>query len=223
MRLVLKNPISLWLYWLFKKCWFEFAYRRQHLKIRYMARFSDCTFGRYNIIYEGAVLTRVNLGNFSYVASNSQLSRVSIGKFCCIGPDVMAGLGKHPTRDFVSIHPVFYSQIKQAGITFADKSYFDEFDNITICNDVWIGARVTIVDGVTLGNGAVVAAGAVVVSDVPPYAIVGGIPAKVIKYRFSSEQIELLQELEWWNKDEDWLRANYKKFHNMDELMQFVR
>jgi acetyltransferase-like isoleucine patch superfamily enzyme len=71
--------------------------------------------------------------------------------------------------------------------------------DITIHNDVWIGANCTILDNVTIGNGAVVAAGSVVINDVPPYAIVGGNPAKVIKYRFSSNQIDALLRIQWWN------------------------
>lgn len=219
----LKNPASLWLKWLVRKYWYQFTYRRQHLKIQYLARFSDCTFGRYNTLYEGAILTQVSLGDYSYIAANTRLARVAIGKFSCIGPDVMAGLGRHPATEFASIHPVFYSPNAQAGVTFADRPYFDEFDSIIIGNDVWVGARATIRDGVTIGDGAIVAAGAVVVADVPPYAIVGGVPAKLIKYRFSTEQIEALQTLKWWDKDEGWLRANFTKLHHVDELLRFAR
>ena len=81
-----------------------------------------------------------------------------------------------------------------------DSNYdFAEYRPITIGNDVWIGARAMVMDGVEVGDGAIVAANAVVTKDVPPYAIVGGVPAKVIRYRFAPEKIEALQLLQWWS------------------------
>ena len=93
-------------------------------------------------------------------------------------------------------------------ITFSANSYFDEFAPIKIGNDVWVGARAIILDGVTIGDGAIVGAGAVVAKDVPAYAVVGGVPAKVLRYRFEQAEIDLLEQLKWWNKDIDWLRKN---------------
>ena len=74
--------------------------------------------------------------------------------------------------------------------------------NINIENDVWIGAYSTIMSGVKIGNGAVIGASSVVTKDIPPYAIVAGNPAKIIKYRFTEEQIVSLLKIEWWNWDE---------------------
>lgn len=79
-------------------------------------------------------------------------------------------------------------------------------------NDVWIGSRVMVVGGVTIGDGAVIAAGAVVTKDVPPYAVVGGAPAKVIKYRFSEDIVKFLEELEWWNLPESELKKHIELF-----------
>jgi acetyltransferase-like isoleucine patch superfamily enzyme len=219
---LLKNPFSLWMKWLLAKWWYEHKYRHQHLEIQYMARFVNCTFGQYNTLYEGAILDHVSLGDYSYVGANNRLSRVTVGKFCCIGPDVVAGLGRHPASDFVSIHPAFYSPSAQAGVTFADRSYYEELGNIVIGNDVWIGARATIVDGVTIADGAIVATGAVVVSDVPAYAVVGGVPAKVLKYRFTPEQISVLLESKWWDRDARWLQKNFDKFHRIEKWVQLM-
>ena len=86
-------------------------------------------------------------------------------------------------------------------------------------NDVWIGANVVIADGVRIGNGAILGAGAVVVSNVPDYAVYGGVPARLIRYRFAPSQIDWLNELAWWNRDDTWLRANCRSFQNISRFM----
>jgi acetyltransferase-like isoleucine patch superfamily enzyme len=202
------------------KYYYEYMNAENHLVIGYMARTADCRFGNYNKIYDGAVLTNVTLGDYSYVAKNAQISLTDIGKFSCIGQDVIIGLGKHPSRDFVSVHPAFYSDLLQAQVTFVSQSCFNEFGSIQIGNDVWIGARAIILDGVSIGNGAIVGAGAVVTKDVPAYTVVGGVPAKVLRYRFEPEEIKFLERLKWWDKDIIWLRENAKKFQNIQELIK---
>lgn len=91
---------------------------------------------------------------------------------------------------------------------------------VSIGNDVWIGANVIILPGVNIGNGAVVAAGAVVSKDVPPYAIVGGVPAKIIKYRFSEKEIEILQRVEWWEWSDRELVNNMELFYNAEMFFE---
>ena len=98
----------------------------------------------------------------------------------------------------ISTHPVFFSTRMQSGYTFADESYFEEYRGTTIGNDVWIGANAIVIDGVRIGDGAVVAAGAVVTKDVPAYAIVGGVPARIIRYRFLQTDIDVLLKINWW-------------------------
>ena len=80
--------------------------------------------------------------------------------------------------------------------------------DINVGNDVWIGATSTIMSGITIGDGAIIGAGAIITKDVPPYAIVVGNPGKVVKYRFTEEQIELLLKISWWNWDEDKIKDN---------------
>ncbi len=92
--------------------------------------------------------------------------------------------------------------------------------NAIIGNDVWIGSNVLIIGGIKIGDGAIVAAGAVVTKDVPPYAIVGGIPARIIRFRFDKEQINKLLELKWWNKDDDWLIKNNYLFCNVEMFFE---
>jgi acetyltransferase-like isoleucine patch superfamily enzyme len=220
MRAILKNPLTLWLRWLVLKGVFERKYAAQSLAIGYMVRFSNCTFGQYNTLNEGVSLTNVALGDFTFIGIATRIVNAEIGKFSSIGADVLIGLGKHPSRDFVSTHPIFYSPLCQAQITFASTPFYQEVESVKIGNDVWIGTRAVILDGVTIGDGAIVAAGAVVTKDVPAYAIVGGVPAKVIRYRFEPEDIEFLQQYRWWSKDVDWLRENASKFHNVRDLIK---
>jgi acetyltransferase-like isoleucine patch superfamily enzyme len=138
---------------------------------------------------------------------NARITRANIGAFCSIGPEVIiGGLGTHPTN-FVSTHPVFYSRLCQSGITFSSENLVEELKSVTVGNDVWIGARALILDGVTIGDGAIIAAGAVVTTDVPPYAIVGGVPAKIIRYRFSEDIISILLEWKWWELSEEILKC----------------
>ena len=216
----LKNPISIWTWWAIRKMWYEVKFRQKRLRIHYMARFSNCVFGKYNVLYDEVVLSDVSIGDYSYIAHRSRLSRVTIGKFSCIGPEVFAGLGKHPSRDFVSIHPFFYSPNRFDSNEMDFGPDFDEFEQINIGNDVWIGARAIILDGVSIGDGAIVAAGAVVVKNVPAYAVVGGVPAKLLRHRFSGEEIERLKLIRWWDKDAHWLSKNASKFRNIQAFLK---
>lgn len=217
---ILKNPLTIWIKWLMSTLYYGHKYAEKNLVIGYMARFVNCRFGNYNTLYEGAMLTNVTLGDFSYVGSNSKLANTEIGKFSCIGPEVFAGLGKHPSRDYVSIHPMFFSPRRQAQVTFSTGSDYEEFTQIKIGNDVWIGARAIILDGVAIGDGAIVGAGAVVTRDVPSYAVVGGVPARVLRYRFEPSQVDFLKQFKWWDRDIAWLRENAVKYRNIQEFVK---
>ena len=158
------------------------------------------------------------MNDFSYIGPRTQMNNANIGKFCSIGPDCRIGLGRHPSKIFVSTHPIFFSTRGQSQITFSDKNYFGESEKIMIGNDVWIGSNSIILDGVKVHTGAILAAGSVVTKDVQPYAIVGGVPAKVIGYRFEAEQVNKLLKSKWWDKDIEYLKNNYHKFHNIQSF-----
>lgn len=166
-------------------------------------------------VSSGCYLNNVQVGSYSYLSFNVSASNTHIGKFCSIAQGVGICMGMHPSNTFVSTSPVFFSTIKQCGTTFADQSYFQEMGSCSIGNDVWIGANALIMDNINIGDGAIIGAGCIVTKDVPPYAIVVGIPGKIIQYRFSKEEINFLLDFKWWDKDDSWIKANYKQFHDI--------
>jgi tetrahydrodipicolinate N-succinyltransferase len=107
----------------------------------------------------------------------------------------------------------------QSQISFVKQSFFEETKDVIIGNDVWIGANAVILDGVVIGDGAIISAGAIVNKDVPDYSIYGGVPAKLIKYRFDESEIIFLKNLKWWDKDLTWLRKNIQYFKDIKELI----
>lgn len=179
-----------------------------------------------NKIDANAIIKSSEIGYGTYIAGNSLINRCKIGKYSLGGFQSL--IGGHPLHEIVSLHPAFYSTLSQYGFTYALKNYFDEFKyadseghSIVIGNDVWMGGGNTkIIQGVTVGDGAVILTGAVVTKDVPPYAIVGGIPAKIVGYRFTTEQIDFLLRLKWWDRGEEWIKQHVEYMSNIDKLIQ---
>lgn len=217
LKVLLKNPLTIWLQWLF--LYFKVKRQSPTVKLYYNAFVRQAKLGKYVTVYDNSNIVQCEIGDYTYVAGQSVLLNTHVGNFCSIGPGVRCGLGRHPVN-FVSTHPIFFSNLKQAQISFADASYFEEIIPIKIGNDVWIGANAIIFDGVKIDNGAIIAAGAVVNKDVPAYAIVGGVPAKIIKYRFSQTEIDYLMNFQWWHKEHNWIRDNWKLFHSIKEFTE---
>ncbi|MFN0030704.1 MAG: CatB-related O-acetyltransferase [Flavobacteriales bacterium] len=212
-EVLFKNPLTLWLRWLAVWCYFKLSYSGHHLVMEYRCELSGCKFSTYNTIRKYARLRDVQMDSYSYVGRESQVYHTTIGKFCSIGPHVIIGPGEHPTH-MLSTHPMFYSMAAQSNPVLIDKNYFEEFPRTNIGNDVWIGARAILKTGITVGDGAIIAAGAVVTADVEPYSIVGGVPARHIRFRFDQADVKKLLELKWWSKDEVWLKQHLHIFQS---------
>ena len=168
------------------------------------------------------------IGYASYLSNNSSLQNTKIGKYSSIGPNVKTIHGTHPTEKFVSTHPAFFSIDKQVGFSYTEIQLFKEKpDKISpnepytteIGNDVWIGASVNIVEGIKIGNGAIIASGALVNKNVPPYSIVGGVPSKIIRYRFEDSEIDFLLKFKWWNQSKEWIEKNAEFFIDIKQFL----
>ena len=174
------------------------------------------------VICAGARLQDVAIAGYSYVGYESRVQNAEIGCFCSIAPEVRIGLGRHPTS-LVSSYPGLYESRASAAVRLGGTAAFDEYLPVRIGNDVYIGTRAMVLDGVEVGDGAVVAAGAVVTRHVPPYAIVGGVPSRVLKYRFAPAVIEGLLEIAWWDWSESEVRERASDFGDPEAFVAKYR
>lgn len=199
------------------------------LRFRGKVRFNTSTKVDISSSFEGANVIGDNtkfcgcMGYGSYICNDCSIIG-GIGRFTSIAAEVRNAQGVHPiTAPYATTSPMFFSLKKQSGITFAKNQLFDEMRApISIGNDCWIGQRAFFVGGLTIGDGAVVLAGAVVTKDVPPYAIVGGVPAKIIKYRYDEETIKFLLEKKWWDMPIEWLKENSALLCDIDRLKEVL-
>lgn len=185
-----------------------------------------------NQIHEGVTFIGF-LGYGSYICGGSRLS-ARIGRFCSIGRDVIYTSGTHPYKaPFVSTSPCFYftnpnkiqngSSFVSQNINF-NQDRFADVDNkyaLSIGNDVWVGDGAFFLGGITIGDGAVIMSRAVVTKDVPPYAIVGGVPARICGYRYDEDTIDWLLKIKWWSNSETWFRENYHLIQDIEKLKEY--
>lgn len=176
----------------------------------------ETTFEKTSVLCRGSQLISSHIGKYARVGVNVSLCSTTVGNFSAIGKDSVLGPGQHPTN-YLSLNSIFY---KRGNWGFHDdwvrEISFEESKPINVGGDVWIGRKVMVMNGVTIGDGAIVGACSVVTKDVPPYAIVAGVPAKVIKYRYSQNIIDKLIKIKWWNLSDEEITRRIGVFHKPD-------
>lgn len=205
--------------------WHKFKYKLIVGKNSYI---SYCNFENNCAIDENCKITNSIIGKYSYITEGARITHAKIGKFCSIGPNLRIGMASHPIRKFVSTSPIFYSKNTnlKVSITKRDKIETHKFTDkskfffVEIGNDVWVGANVTILDGVKIGHGAVIGANSLVTKNINPYSVAKGIPAKITKYRFTKTQIRKLLKIRWWDKPESWIFSNNNFFNNINKFLK---
>ena len=177
----------------------------------------DCALGRWTRIGARTHMHEVSFDDYSYIVSDSSATYAEIGKFCSIARDVRINPGNHPTWRAAQ-HHFSYRAISYAMGDTDDADFFEwrRDDKVVMGHDIWVGHGATILAGVTVGTGAVIGAGAVVSKEVPPFAVVVGVPAKIIKYRFDKATQERLLALAWWDWEHDRLAAALEEFRALD-------
>lgn len=166
-------------------------------------------------ILDNTHIEYTSLGDYSYLGPNCMVADARIGKFCAIAASVRIGAPNHP-MDRPSLHRFTYCPEYYSATATRDAGFFANRrdDVVTIGHDVWIGHGVIVLPGVTVGDGAVLAAGAVVSRDVAPYSIVGGVPAKLIRRRFSEDIAARLARIAWWDWPFDTILARLPDFQS---------
>jgi acetyltransferase-like isoleucine patch superfamily enzyme len=212
---------------LIKNCYQKYIYRNKIIQFHGAEIAIESVLEGANRVGSGTEFTGY-MGYGSYIGRHCNIN-AKIGKYCSIADNVTVAYGDHPTRKYVSTSPSFLSPSgKQNGITYVKEERFqnlklaDDKYPVVIGNDVWVATGVILLGGITIGDGAIIAAGAVVNKDVAPYSIIGGVPGKLIRNRFSEDEIDFLLKLEWWNKPFDWINAYSRYFDDIASLRHAI-
>jgi phosphonate metabolism protein (transferase hexapeptide repeat family) len=180
-----------------------------------VVRASD--FGRFTYLGPQCHVANSVIGDYGYAMGNNQIAHAQIGKFVNIATSVRINPPNHPTWRATLHHFTYRS--RSYGLSLDDDAAIFEWraqDRVEIGHDVWIGHGAIIMPGVKIGDGAAIGSGAVVTRDVPPYAIVVGVPAHVLRPRFDAETMERLQRIAWWDWDAERIDAALGDFRELD-------
>ena len=169
-------------------------------RVHQSAELRDCVLGQFTDVAARVVMAECELGDYSYLARGTEAIYTKIGKFCCVAANVRLNALNHPMNR-ISQHNITYRPNEYFLFTKVDKKFREARREavVEIGHDVWIGHGAIVLPGIKIGHGAVVAAGAVVTKDVEPYAVVAGVPAKRIKWRFPKSIRERIVALAWWD------------------------
>jgi acetyltransferase-like isoleucine patch superfamily enzyme len=176
----------------------------------------------FNILFNDVQIINSTVGKHTYFQKRTTVVNTDLGRFCSIASNVSIGPGVHKI-DSVSTHPAFYLKNTPLVKTFVNADLFESSKKTIVGDDVWIGEGVIVLDGIKIGTGSIIAAGAVVTKDIEPYTIVGGVPAKYIKHRFDHETIDVLLKSEWWNYPEEWFEKNSELMYDNSSFLQFLK
>jgi phosphonate metabolism protein (transferase hexapeptide repeat family) len=187
--------------------------------VHHSSRVRETTLGAWTDIGPNCSIGESTIGDYTYFAGDAQVMYATIGRFCSIASHVRINPGNHPMTRVTQHHMTYRRAMFGFGEDDAAIFQWRREHLVSIGNDVWIGHAAIIMPGVTVGDGAVIGAQAVVTKDVPPYTIVGGVPAHAIRERFPREVAERLQRVAWWN----WSRAELEaRFDDLLDLDTFL-
>ncbi|MBK1698538.1 chloramphenicol acetyltransferase [Rhodovibrio salinarum] len=172
--------------------------------------------GSWTLVAARTLVSETRFGAYSYVMDNAAIERATVGPFCSIAAHTWINPGNHPTWRASQHH--FQYRADQYGLGEREEAFFDwrRDHPVTLGPDVWMGFGAVVLPGVTVGTGAVLAAGAVVTRDVAPYQIVGGTPAKPIGERFPADIADALQRIAWWDWPHEQLKSALPDFRALD-------
>lgn len=198
-----------------------------YMNINQIVEFEDMKIKSFVHSKEICINSHTKVGKYSYGPLINHWLVESVGAFCSFASGVQV-VQNHPIQ-FITTHPIMYAgnqankEYEKTYDEMKDQAWYMEgivprgkiqkFRKINIGNDVWLGRNVLITNGSNIGNGVIAGAGAVITKDVPDYAVVVGVPARIIRYRYTPEQIAALNRIQWWDWSDDEIRERYDDFY----------